>query len=189
MKLLHRHLLTNKYKINQPIHQLMISDPLYDKDVWCRYENNEVNMNRMELFVRKDTLLHDVIEEPYDYRELIIQLSNDNYTTAESEQKIFEIGVDTARYIIQTEHDSIEIVTGADGDWGDVTEEYYQGKLGMVTICLAVPDEWIMSEENFIQDVLSVFNIKDPEMVVMMDKDMNEEVGLESYEEELKMVT
>lgn len=189
MKTIHRNVKTNKSKINQTLNQLVISDPLYEKDVKCRYENNNIQMNNVDIFIQNETILHHEGDEPFNYGELIIHLSNVHKNGDCTEKKNYEIGVDTARYIFETEQGSVEIVTGADGDWGEVCEEYYEGKLGALYIYLTIPEEYIMPEDEFISDVLSAMNIKEPEMVVMIDENMDIEMESEVQDKEMKMTT
>ena len=70
---------------------------------------------------------------------------------AHQTERTFEVGVDTARYVMETDVDCAEIRTGSDGLMGTVGEFYRGGTLeGVVAEFTA--DEYITTEQN--HDVL-----------------------------------
>lgn len=158
-----------------PITKLAISDPLYEKDVWCRYENNDFPaMEKMTVFLNTEHV--DVPEYDFDYNceEYVIRMLN-QYAQSDrpDEVKLFEIGVDSARYVIEKNHSYEEISTMADGVWGCVAEYFFDGKLGGIEVHLAVPDD-AMSKEEFLESVKEVFGIREnTEFMVISDEDVD----------------
>lgn len=180
MRITHRKLERCKdiIEMKVPITKLTISDPLYGKNVWCRYENSKFPaMKMMAVFLNTEHVDVPECGFEYDSEEYIIRLANHHALAGEpNEENEFEIGVDSARYFIETSHDYVEISTLADGGWGSVTESYYNGKLGEIEIRLLTPDD-AMSKEEFLESVKGVFGISESiEFMVIRDEDVDIEI-------------
>lgn len=165
-------------ELKVPVTTLAISDPLYEKDVWCRYENNDFTaMEKMTVFLNTEHV--DVPEYSFEYNceEYVIRMLN-QYAQSDKpdEVKLFEIGVDSARYVIETNHDYEEISTLADGVWGCVAEYFFDNKLGGIEVHLAVPND-AMSKEEFLESIKAVFGIKQNiEFKIISDEDVDIEI-------------
>lgn len=186
MRITHRKLERCKdiIEMKVPITELTISDPLYGKDVWCRYENSQFPaMEKMAIFLNTEHVDASECSFAYDNEEYIIRMVN-HYALKDEpdEQKEYEIGVDTARYDIQTNHGYAEISTLADGSWGNVTEQYFNGKLGWIEIRLLTPDD-AMSKEEFLKSIKAVFGIEqDIEFKIISDEDVDIEIRNDEHE-------
>lgn len=180
MRITHRRLerSENIIEMKTPITKLKISDPWYKKNVWCRYENDHFpSMRMMIIFLNTECI--DVPEHGFDFKseEYIIRLVNHYAISGDpNEEKEFEIGVDTAKYEIETNCGYDQILTLSDGGWGQVTERYFKGKLGEIEIRLTVPDD-AMTKEEFLDSIKRVFGIvQDIEFKVITDEDINIEI-------------
>lgn len=175
MKITHRKVEANKHgiQLKQPITKLMVSDPLYNKDVWCRYENNNLDLKYLYTFKMTEHIVSEEDGFEYDSSNLICVLRNDHYEDREPDEiKTFEIGVDTARYNIMSNFNVTEIETMSDGTWGNVQELWFNGEIGQVQVDLGVPDD-AMSEAEFIESIYHVLNAKTPEFEVVQDEEIN----------------
>lgn len=186
MRITHRKLEQCKELIEMkiPITKLTISDPSYDRDVWCRYENNQFTaMEMMAVFLNTEHVEVPECGFDYDNEEYIIRIANHYALTGKPDkQKDYEIGVDTARYVIHTNHGYTEISTLADGSWGNVTEQYYNGELGEIEIRLLTPDD-AMSKEEFLESIKAVFGIEqDIEFKIINDEDVDIEIRNDEHE-------
>ncbi len=107
---------------------VVISDPIYDKNVQCRYENRQ-NMRdyRLCIYVNEDkemgyldvacTLLDEVAHE----RVKLANGGNSFTRPVTFKVKSSEIGVDTATVLVGANHVyKEEICTGSDGYFGSV---------------------------------------------------------------------
>ncbi len=169
---------------NVKVNSLLISDPWYDTDVSCRYEKSNLNMNVFTIGLIERDYIH--LKDNYQFHDslLIINLENKNSLMKELSQKTYQIGVDTAEYQFKCNERTINIKTMADGYFGMVTEHYYGDSaiLGSIEIELSVPDEIAMSQEEFIDSILSTMGINHYEMKVIEDTYFKQE-----QEENMKM--
>lgn len=189
MKITHRKVEVHPYKIKAPIDYLKISDPYYGKDVYCRYEKESLQMDSVKFLLNRESIFDEEYEFDYDFSELIISLSNSNCHGECSNKVNYEIGVDTARYLFQTEYDYAEIYTAADGFYGTVCEYYYGDKLGMIDIHLTVPSEHAITEQEFISSIAGAMNIKGLRFKTIMDEDVNIEISDKEPIKEMKMTS
>lgn len=183
MKITHKRIRACPHMIYQDINHLTISDPSYEKGLWCRYEGHDLQMKQMQIFMREEHILDGEFE--FDTKEMVIKLSNDQDRKKISDQKEYEIGVDTAKFVMATEHGASCIDTMSDGYFGAVYENYYDGKLGNIVVNLVLPDEAIMSEDAFITAISEVFQILKIDMITLKDEDV--EINLELTESQTGM--
>ncbi|MCR0205020.1 hypothetical protein MKC66_09860 [[Clostridium] innocuum] len=108
MKITHQNVKVSPNKMKLPVDYLKISDPWYDRNVTCRYERDHLQMNEIRVMLKHEHI--DVPEDgyDYDYGELNITLANPNIHGKADEYKNYEIGVDTAKYVIETEMVALE---------------------------------------------------------------------------------
>lgn len=171
MKITHKRVRAHPHPISQDINHLTISDPSYEKGIWCRYEGHDLQMKKMKIFLRDEHVVDDEFE--FDAKEMIIKLYNDQDRNNISDHKEYEIGVDTAKFMIETEHGTSCINTMSDGYFGVVYENYYDGKLGNIVVNLLLPDEKVMKEEEFITTISEAFRLPRLNIITLHDEDVN----------------
>ncbi len=187
MKVVHQKVEAYPNRVRLPVDYLKISDPDYGKDVWCRYEKDNIQMDSIQVMVKHETIYDEEINATFDYGELVVTLSNKYYQGSPTSEKDHEIGVDTARYEFETEHGLSQIYTASDGIFGSVHECYYGDKLGKIDIYLAIPDESAMIEDEFISSVLKAMSIYYLHLSVVRDEDVNIDISREEMSEDMKM--
>ena len=187
MKIIHQKVEAYPSRIRLPVDYLKISDPNYEEGVWCRYEKDNIQMDSIQVMVKHETMYDEQEDYSYDYGELIVSLSNRYWKGEPTAEKEYEIGVDTARYEIETEHNRSEIYTASDGIFGAVNECYYGDKLGKINIYLAMPDEYEMDETEFILNVLRTMNIHHLHLCVVRDEDVDINMDNEELFEDMQM--
>ncbi|MBS5806203.1 MAG: hypothetical protein KIC90_03405 [Firmicutes bacterium] len=136
-----------KYKGKiEKIKHIVVSDPTYDKNVWCRYENNNIDNKDLVVIVYIDKVKNNIEDyefETVDFAVLIktndddCSVTKDGYLKHLKNIKItkYDIGVDTACVAIGVNEYAKNIVdskdewqpecairTGADGIFGTVIE-------------------------------------------------------------------
>ncbi|PWJ19779.1 hypothetical protein [[Clostridium] innocuum] len=183
MKITHQNVKAYPNKVKMPVDFLKISDPWYDSNVTCRYERDHLQMDDMQIVLKHDHIVDGDIE--YELSELDILLANSKVCYGAIEKKVYEIGVDTAKYEFATEHGNVLINTGADGVWGNVEETYRDGKLEFVKIDLVVPDPDAMSEKRFIETIMSTMNLHDIHFKEYLDEDVD--IDLSNELEDMEM--
>lgn len=170
VKITHQNLKVCKEKINVPINYLKISDPEYDNDVPFRYEKDNLQMCDIHIALKHEHI--DVSERGFcdDYGELIIILSDGDNCGVTMEKRDYDIGVDSAKYVFETEHGSSQIHTAADGVWGHIEETYIDGVLGMIKINMPIPDEDAITEEEFIESITGTMKLHDIHFEEVIDR-------------------
>lgn len=187
MKVIHQKIEAYPDRIRLPVDYLKISDPYYEKGVWCRYEKDNIQMDSIQVLVKHETIYDEQVDQTFDYGELVVSLSNKYCQGKPTEEKDYQIGVDTARYVFETEHNLSDIYTAADGVFGGVNECYYGDNLGKIDIYLAIPDECAMSEKEFISSVLRTMSIYHLHLRVIRDEDVDIDISDEEPSEQLQM--
>lgn len=185
MKITHKRVRAHPHPISQNINHLTISDPSYEKGIWCRYEGHDLQMKRMKVFLRDEHVVDGELE--FDAKEMIIKLYNDHDRKSISDHKEYEVGVDTAKFIIETEHGISCINTMSDGYFGAVYENYYDDKLGNIVVNLLLPDENVMSEEEFIVNISEAFHLPKLNILTLKDEDVNINLDLTEAQSGMSM--
>lgn len=168
----------------EDINHIVVSDPSYKKDVWCRYEKE--NLNEKNWIVDLDICpVEDKIENYYikgiEFSLLIQKDKEDcefddegNFSYLNDiEMKDYKIAMDTAcialginnnaREIIDSKEEwqpSCAIRTGTDGMFGEVSEGIRDGKLCFLLITGYFEEEFINENELF-EYLKEQFEIKD----------------------------
>ena len=80
--------------------QIIVSDPSYDKDIWCRYENNKANMNncRVQINIAK---YHDIISADEIARTMPEELKSQVTSDLELEGVEFQVLISDSRFNFQ----------------------------------------------------------------------------------------
>lgn len=156
--------------LNNPIQRLTVSDPNYTKDVWCRYQNNNLNLNNVAI-AHETTIIEDDIlgEDKFDIIRLLFRESEKSINR-KYQETTYQIGVDTAKYCISTNLGGIKIDTDSDGIFGRVYERVVEKGVREIELELSVPDN--MEVEQFIKDICEPFRIGQFSMVVIRDEDV-----------------
>lgn len=127
------------------IQRILLSDPWYEKDVWCRYEQEKLSLNMMKV-----ELVEEAVENgnyPFTSKELYLHLYQKNFDEdAVSSHEEYKLGVDTAKYKFEVNDDNVMIYTGGDGYWGDVIKREDSNQNVCIDIILIVPDEYYSLE-------------------------------------------
>lgn len=164
------------------IKDLVISDPCYDKDVWCRYERHGIDLNVDAIFLDEKRIHDQTDGMEWDDNAMIISLTNDGYDP-EMDNKGYIIGVDTARYEFICNGNPIEICTSADGEYGRVIEVYDEDQiLEAVNIYLYFPDDDVMSGKEFRELILSGLGIDEYSIKVLHFPEPEEKIQNEEME-------
>ena len=145
---------------------IVISDPSYNKDVWCRYESNIKDTNWNMVFNSKKEKDNEYGFESIDFNLSIgnpkvldkIEIENDSISyPASLKVKEFEIGMDTACFCCGSMknykllEESMSISTGTDGMMGSVYEFKFPGQDNPVAIVFQgeIDADFISEEELF----------------------------------------
>lgn len=186
-----------RYKgLIKDLNHIVISDPTYKDDVWCRYEKNGLNEKDWEV----DLQIYSVKTkfEDYDIRGtefyLLLQKDKQNCKIDEEgtirylsdiEVNDYTIGMDTACIALGINDDAKEIIdsrdewqpdcairTGTDGTFGEVTEGMKDGNLCFLLVTGYIEDEFC-NENEMLQYLTNHFQIE--ELTEFIDKNKVED--------------
>lgn len=166
------------------INHLLITDPTYSRDVWCRYEKN--NMGGKDW--RVDIQLCDVSEKymgihvkGIEFR-IIIQSSDKNFLMVEDGIRGFDnvvmnrtkIGMDSACIAFGIDEYADEIIksqdewqsqcslkTGTDGIFGEVLEGVIDGNIVFIGFDGYLDENTCYSKEDILNYICKQFKIED----------------------------
>ncbi len=170
------------------INHIVVSDPTYNKDVWCRYENNDLDEQNWIVNLSIDLVkekVADYIIKSY-YFELLLkknehdcELINDGKVRYSKRNKInqYDIGIDTACISLGINEYANEIInskeeyqpdcslnTGTDGIFGSVLEGTKKNKINFILISGCF-DESMIEENELLVYLERQFKIKDLKVV------------------------
>lgn len=184
------------------LNHIVISDPSYKKDVWCRYEKNDLSEKNWKV----DLQIYPVKTKYKDYdiggTEFYLLLQKDKRDCKIDEEgtirylsdieiKDYTIGMDTACIALGINDSAKEIIdsredwqpecairTGTDGTFGEVTEGIKDGKLCFLLVT-GYFDEDFCNENNIFDYLKEHFEIKDliKENDALTDKNKVEDKG------------
>ena len=166
------------------INHIVVSDPTYNKDVWCRYEKNDLDEKNWIVDLSIDLVrekVGDYIIKSY-YFELLLkkteydcELMDGGNVTYSKRNKTnqYDIGIDTACISLGINEYANEIInskeeyqpecslnTGADGMFGNVLEGVKNKKINFILIS-GYFDESIIEEHDLLDYLERQFKIKD----------------------------
>lgn len=164
------------------LEKLVVSDPIYEKDVWCRYENNfsipnecnfELTTTRdqyndlffsIKIFPKENTEFNDVIL--VDDNSLVHYLKS-------LDTKRYDIGIDTAHisFGINDMDKGFSVGTTSDGMFGSVVEYSYKNKFLGITIEGYFDSIVFEKDINLINTIERQFLVND--LVEELDKDID----------------
>lgn len=172
-----------KYKgIIDKLEKLVVSDPFYEKDVWCRYENNfslasECNFELTTMRDRYNDLFFSIKifpKENTEFNDVILVDDNSliHYHTS-LDIKRFDVAIDTAHisFGINNMDKDFSISTINDGNFGCVVEYSYKNKFLGITI-EGYFDSAVFDEDiNLVNAIERQFLVKD--LTEELDKDID----------------
>ena len=155
------------------LNHIVISDPTYNEDVWCRYEKN--NLKEKDWLVNLDiypveTKIDKFYVKSIDFTLLIQKNEKDCSLDDNGKLKYlkniklekYTIGIDSACVALGINENAKEIInsqeewqppcaikTGADGDFGTVFEGTKNGKLCFLLVTGSIEEEFINENELF----------------------------------------
>lgn len=159
-----------KSKVEMPT-TIIVGDPIYFEE----YPNRKDLVYDKGFRGKKDWVgIVTLSETETEYKDMIIEGSSLKVVYAPNEEfarvylddmkyksqniKNTQIGVDSARYLIQIDDKCHEINTGGDGYWGDISEFYRGDKLEGIMIDMELGDIYSFNDHREIIEYL--FNIK-----------------------------
>lgn len=166
------------------IDHIVISDPMYEKNIWCRYEKNDVNAKNW--VVNLDIHPMEVEKDNYDVNcnefSLLLKKEDKTCNIGENDTLIYSkdiklndytIGMDSAcvalgindkaKEIIDSKEEwqpSCAIRTGGDGTFGTVFEGKKDDELQFLLIMGYIEDE-LMNQNELFDYLISQFEIKE----------------------------
>lgn len=166
------------------INHIVISDPDYDKNVWCRYEKENLKEKNWSVYLdvySVEEQIGDLFEKGTEFIMLLQKYKKDCKITDEGnlrslsniETKEYKIGMDSAcvalgindkaDYIINSKNEwqpDCAINTGTDGVFGNVVEGTKDGSLRFLLITGYV-NEVYMNCNNLFDYLKNQFDIKE----------------------------
>lgn len=154
--------------------KISIGDPMYFKEetgdkleklVYKKEMKEKSWVGSLQVFKEKYPYKSEDIEENFEMTSFSVAFAPNkeflkNYELNmyyKNQKKITKtIGVDTATYCINKDNKYIEICTGGDGYWGEVTEYYNNDKLEGITINMFIGD--IYSFEEGVELLKNIFS-------------------------------
>jgi len=166
------------------INHIVISDPTYKEDVWCRYEKN--NLKEKDWIVNLDIYPTETKIDNYYIKgtEFLLLIQKDEKDCSldddgtlsylkNIELKDYTIGMDSACIALGINEQAKEIIdlqeewqpscairTGTDGTFGEVSEGIKDGRLCFLLITGYFEEDFINQNDLF-EYLKSQFNIKD----------------------------
>ena len=166
------------------INHIVISDPTYKEDVWCRYEKKDIN--EKDWIVNLDIYPTETKIDDYNIKgvEFLLLLKKNEYDCnidedgnlsylKDIELKDYTIGMDSACVALGLNNNAKEIIdsqeewqpscairTGTDGTFGDVSEGIKDGKLCFLFVTGYFDEEFINQNELF-DYLVNQFQIKE----------------------------
>lgn len=166
------------------INHIVISDPIYDENVWCRYEKN--NLKEKDWIVNLDICSTETKTDDYNIKgvEFLLLIKKNEYDCEidedgnlsylkDIELKDYTIGMDSACVALGLNDNAKEIInskdewqplcairTGTDGTFGDVSEGIKDGKLCFLFVTGYIDEEFINQNELF-DYLVNQFQIKE----------------------------
>lgn len=165
------------YFVKCPRH-VRVGDPMYFEE----YEGRKLKSLVVDQKIPKGFSARVVItEEELDpelfpeetFQNLSIYMAPEQYLDTYVAGKYYEgqqiaqkeIGVDTARYLLEIDDRYDEIKTGGDGGWGDYYEFYRKGSSGRKKIVDAIWISLVIPEEKTFDDVRRMLSYYFEDMV------------------------
>lgn len=166
------------------LNHIVVSDPTYDKDVWCRYEKN--NLKEKDWIVNLDIYSTETKIDDYNIKgvEFLLLIKKNEYDCnidedgnlsylKDIELKDYTIGMDSACVALGLNDNAKEIVdsqeewqppcairTGTDGTFGDVSEGIKDGELCFLFVTGYFDEDFINQNELF-DYLVNQFQIKE----------------------------
>ena len=182
------------------LNHIVVSDPMYDKDVWCRYELDNLKENNwyvlLKVFPRKISyktssfgLCEFSLLLTKHRQDAILKENGDLAYNGKNNLKYFSIGMDSAcialgvndkaKIINDSKEDwqpACAIRTGGDGVFGEVVEGKRDNKLNFILITGDIDEEFITEKElmQYLVDQFEIIEIK--EIKNKLDNNINEEI-------------
>ena len=173
----------------EKLDNIVVSDPYYDKNVYCRYEREKLNEKDWLVTIELNEKEEEIDGFKYNYIDLCILLSKnessfkvdrkeDLFYLNDFETKKTEIGMDTASIALGINENAnmindsqsnyklqsyCSLRTGEDGTFGEVTEYNKNGKLK----CLCIKgtfDSDILTQNEVLDYIIKQFDIVDLEI-------------------------
>lgn len=166
------------------INHIVISDPIYDKNVWCRYEKN--NLKEKNWIVNLDICSTETKTDDYNIKgiEFLLLIKKNEYDCEIDEDgnlsylkdiklKDYTIGTDSACVALGLNDNAKKIInskdewqplcairTGTDGAFCDVSEGIKDGELCFLFVTGYFDEEFISQNELFCY-LVNQFQIKE----------------------------